>query len=118
VFAVVLLAAVLLSSLANRTVLSTAALFLVAGFVLGDASLGVLHIQADDELVSGVAELAIFSILFSDGMRSGYATSGRPGGSPAERSASGSRSPWSSPQHSPTTSGASRGSSRCSSAPS
>lgn len=71
VFSVLLLAAVLLSSLAHRTVLSTAALFLLAGFVLGDAPLGVLHIQADDELVSGLAELALFSILFSDGMRSG-----------------------------------------------
>jgi len=71
VFSLLLLAAVLLSSLANRTVLSTAALFLLAGFILGKASLGVLRIQADDELVSGLAELALFSILFSDGMRSG-----------------------------------------------
>ncbi len=71
VFAVLLLAAVLLSSLAKRTVLSTAALFLLAGFFLGDASLGVLHIQAEDELVSSLAELALFSILFSDGMRTG-----------------------------------------------
>lgn len=73
VFSLLLLAAVLLSSLANRTVLSTAALFLLAGFALGEGSLGVLHIQADDELVSGLAELALFSILFSDGMRSGVA---------------------------------------------
>ncbi|HEX4812583.1 MAG TPA: hypothetical protein VFV66_07495 [Nonomuraea sp.] len=39
-FAGVLLLAVLLSSLAHRTILSTAALFLVAGFVLGDGVLG------------------------------------------------------------------------------
>ena len=71
VFSLLLLAAVLLSSLANRTVLSTAALFLLAGFILGKASVGVLRIRADDELVSGLAELALFSILFSDGMRAG-----------------------------------------------
>ncbi|MGC4795815.1 hypothetical protein ACLQ3H_17100 [Micromonospora saelicesensis] len=49
-FAAVLLVAVLLSALAHRTILSTAALFLVAGFILGEdttgqaaAWFGVLH---------------------------------------------------------------------------
>ncbi|TMR89157.1 hypothetical protein [Nonomuraea basaltis] len=44
-----LLPAVLISSLAHRTILSTAALFLVAGFVLGDGVLGVVSVQVDDE---------------------------------------------------------------------
>ncbi len=69
VFACVLLAAVLVSGLANRTILSTSVLFLVAGFVLGDGVLGAIHVAADDDLVSRLAELALFSVLFTDGMR-------------------------------------------------
>ncbi len=70
-FAGLLLLAVLVSSLAHRTVLSTAALFLVGGFLLGDGTLGVLDIAPDDEIVAGLAELALFSVLFTDGMRVG-----------------------------------------------
>ena len=69
VFACVLLAAVLVSGLANRTILSTSVLFLVAGFVLGDGVLGAVHVAADDDVVSLLAELALFSVLFTDGMR-------------------------------------------------
>ncbi|GAA3427944.1 cation:proton antiporter [Streptosporangium nondiastaticum] len=72
-FAGVLLVAVLLSSLAHRTILSTAALFLVAGFVLGDGVLGVVSITAGDEVVGTLAELALFAVLFTDGMRVGWA---------------------------------------------
>ncbi|GAA3231155.1 cation:proton antiporter [Actinocorallia longicatena] len=72
-FAAVLLLAVLLSSLAHRTVLSTAVVFLVAGFVLGDGVSGLLEVRAGDELVSGLAELALFAVLFTDGMRVGWA---------------------------------------------
>ncbi|PZG19767.1 cation:proton antiporter [Nonomuraea aridisoli] len=72
-FASVLLLAVLVSSLANRTILSTAALFLVAGFVLGDGALGVLSVRPGDELVGTLAELALFAVLFTDGMRVGWA---------------------------------------------
>ncbi|WP_225878951.1 cation:proton antiporter domain-containing protein, partial [Spongiactinospora rosea] len=71
-FAGLLLLAVLLSGLAHRTILSTAALFLVAGFVLGDGALGVLSLSPGDELVGGLAELALFAVLFSDGMRVGW----------------------------------------------
>lgn len=71
-FACVLLLAVLLSSLAHRTILSTAALFLVAGFVLGDGALGVVSLTASDPLVATLAELALFAVLFSDGMRVGW----------------------------------------------
>ncbi|MFG1616402.1 cation:proton antiporter [Nonomuraea wenchangensis] len=72
-FAAVLLLAVLLSSLAHRTILSTAALFLVAGFVLGDGVLGVLALRPGDDLVAMLAELALFTVLFTDGMRVGWA---------------------------------------------
>lgn len=68
-FAAVLLVAVLLSGLANRSVLSTAVLFLVGGFVMGDGVLGVVPVHADDPIVSGFAGLALFSVLFSDGMK-------------------------------------------------
>lgn len=72
-FAVLLLAAVLVSSLAHRSVLSTAALFLVGGFVLGDEVTGVIHLSVDDPIVKNLANLALFSVLFTDGMRVGWA---------------------------------------------
>ncbi len=71
-FAAVLLVAVLVSSLANRTVLSTAVVFLVAGFVLGDGVLGVISLGGRDDVVSQLAELALFAVLFTDGMRVGW----------------------------------------------
>ncbi len=70
-FSAVLLLAVLFSGLADRSVLSTAVLFLVAGFVLGDGVLGVVDLQPGDEVVTGFAELALFSVLFTDGQRVG-----------------------------------------------
>ncbi|MEU4687139.1 cation:proton antiporter [Streptomyces xinghaiensis] len=71
-FAVVLLIAVLVSSLAHRTILSTAALFLIAGFLLGKETTGVLQLTADSALVEHFAELALFAVLFTDGMRVGW----------------------------------------------
>ena len=71
VFAVTLLVAVLISERAHRTVLSTAVLFLVAGFLVGGGMLNLLPLGADHPLVRQVAELALFSVLFTDGMRSG-----------------------------------------------
>jgi NhaP-type Na+/H+ or K+/H+ antiporter len=73
VFAVLLFTGVLVSGLAHRTVLSTAVLFLLAGFVLGDGVTGVLDLRPDDPIVVGLAELALFSVLYTDGMRLGLA---------------------------------------------
>lgn len=70
IFATVLLLGVLVSGLAHRTVLSTAALFLIAGFVFGEGTLGVFT-AADTALVEVLAELALFAVLFTDGMRVG-----------------------------------------------
>ncbi len=70
-FSVVLFFGVLLSGVAHRTVLSTAVLFLLAGFVLGDGVTGVLRLEPDDGIVLGLAELALFSVLYTDGMRVG-----------------------------------------------
>ncbi|MBE1530701.1 cation:proton antiporter [Actinomadura algeriensis] len=71
-FAVLLLIAVLLSSLANRTVLSTAVLFLLGGFLLGDGVLDVVPLRPDDGIVETLAELALFAVLFTDGMHAGW----------------------------------------------
>src|SRR5665647_969366 len=62
-FAALLLVAVLISERANRTVLSTAVLFLLGG----------IDIRTGGPLVAGLAELALFSVLFTDGMRVGVA---------------------------------------------
>lgn len=70
-FAVLLMMGVLISERAHRTVLSTAVLFLLGGFVLGGGVLGVLQVGPDDPIVGGLAELALFSVLFTDGMRVG-----------------------------------------------
>ncbi|MEO3786745.1 cation:proton antiporter [Actinocorallia sp. B10E7] len=71
-FSAVLLLAVLLSSLAHRTVLSTAVVFLAAGFLLGDGVTGLVPVAPGDDVVSTLAELALFAVLFSDGMRVGW----------------------------------------------
>lgn len=70
-FGALLVVAVLVSELAHRTVLSTAVLFLVGGFVLGPGVFDVLHVESGDPGVSVLAELALFSVLYSDGMRVG-----------------------------------------------
>ncbi|MBX7450377.1 cation:proton antiporter [Mycolicibacterium sp. 3033] len=68
-FGLVLLISVSLSGLAARTVLSTALLFLAAGALLGPGGFGVDNIRADDEIVSVLADLALFVVLFTDGQR-------------------------------------------------
>ncbi len=71
-FSLVLLAAVLVSALAKRTIVSTAVIFLVAGFVVGEGMLGWVPLSPGDEVVSLGAQLALFAVLFSDGMRLGW----------------------------------------------
>jgi NhaP-type Na+/H+ or K+/H+ antiporter len=71
VFAAVLLLAVLVSELARRSVLSTAVLFLVAGFLAGDGVLNLLGLAPDVPVVAQFAGLALFSVLFTDGMQAG-----------------------------------------------
>jgi sodium/hydrogen antiporter len=71
-FAAVLLVAVLLSCLANRTILSAAVLFLVAGVALGPHGLGAVDVLTSSPIVATLAELALFTVLFTDGMRVGW----------------------------------------------
>ncbi|WP_353828524.1 cation:proton antiporter [Agromyces sp. SYSU T0242] len=66
-FALVLLAAILISGIAHRTVLSTTVLFLVAGFVLGSGVLDVIVLEPTDPTVTTVSSLALFVVLFTDG---------------------------------------------------
>ncbi|MDI9885047.1 cation:proton antiporter [Streptomyces sp. HNM0645] len=68
VFGAALLIAVLLSGLAARTVLSTSFLFLVGGALVSDGFLGLIHITPDSEIVAVTADLALFAVLFTDGM--------------------------------------------------
>ena len=67
--AVTFMAAVLLSGLAARSVLSTAVLFLAVGFVSG--AFGWVDPSGLDETTALVAELALFATLFTDGMQAG-----------------------------------------------
>ncbi len=71
VFAGTLMVGVLISGLAHRSIVSTALLFLAAGFVAGDGVTGVLDLDPRSPLVIRFAELALFSVLFSDGMHAG-----------------------------------------------
>ncbi len=68
-YAAALVLAALVSQRARRSILSTAVVFLVAGFLLGSGMLGVVNVQPDDAVVANVAQLALFAVLFSDGMR-------------------------------------------------
>jgi NhaP-type Na+/H+ or K+/H+ antiporter len=68
-FGLVLMVCVSLSGVAARTVLSTALLFLVAGAVIGPGGLGIVSIAANDRIVALLADVALFTVLFSDGQR-------------------------------------------------
>jgi NhaP-type Na+/H+ or K+/H+ antiporter len=70
-FGLVLLVSVSLSGVAARTVLSTALLFLLAGALLGQGGFGLVDIPSDGPFVTGLADLALFTVLFVDGQRAG-----------------------------------------------
>ncbi len=71
-FAIILLAAVLLSARSNRTIMSTAVIFLVGGFVVGQGAFEWVQLSPGDSVVSLGAELALFAVLFTDGMKVGW----------------------------------------------
>ena len=58
----------LLSGIAGRSFLSLTALFVIAGFVLGDGGLGVLEFSPTSGFVSVLATVALIVILFRDGL--------------------------------------------------
>jgi NhaP-type Na+/H+ or K+/H+ antiporter len=73
VFGAALLVAVLLSGLAARSVLSTSLLFLVGGAIVSEGFLGLIHITPHSDLVEITADLALFAVLFTDGMHVSFA---------------------------------------------
>jgi sodium/hydrogen antiporter len=83
-FGVVLMITVALSGLAARSVLSTALVFLVGGALVGPGVLGLIEVSPDGPLVSNLADVALFTVLFVDGgrlpvrqLRAGWRLSGR-----------------------------------------
>ena len=70
VFAVTLLIAVLVSEIAAKSILSSAVLFLVAGFLTGKGLFGPPS-GLNRDLLQRISEIALFSILFTDGIRTG-----------------------------------------------
>jgi sodium/hydrogen antiporter len=69
IYAVTLAVAVLISGRAERTVLSTAVLFLVVGIVTGNSGLHIINFKPESSIVYYVAQIALFSVLFTDAMR-------------------------------------------------
>jgi NhaP-type Na+/H+ or K+/H+ antiporter len=63
-----LVAGALVSGLAGRSFLSLTAIFVLAGFVLGPAALGVLDFSARSGFVRDLATVALIVILFRDGL--------------------------------------------------
>ena len=68
VFGAVLMGGALLSGLAHRSFLSLTALFVLAGFVLGEGGLKVLEVDAGSGFVAVLATVALVVILFRDGL--------------------------------------------------
>jgi len=58
----------LLSGIADRSILSLAALFVFAGFILGNGATGVLNIRPSSGFVTDLAAVALIVILFRDGL--------------------------------------------------
>jgi sodium/hydrogen antiporter len=65
---VLLIVGALTSGLARQSFVSLTAVFVLAGFVLGDGGLKVLHFDADSRFVTDLANAALIVILFRDGL--------------------------------------------------
>lgn len=63
-----LIVGALASGLAHRSFLSMTAVFVVAGFVLGDGGAGVLDFDPESAFVEELATVALIVILFRDGL--------------------------------------------------
>jgi NhaP-type Na+/H+ or K+/H+ antiporter len=68
VFGALLIVGALGSGLVHRSFLSMTAVFVVAGFLLGDAAFGVLEFDAESAFVEDLATVALIVILFRDGI--------------------------------------------------
>jgi NhaP-type Na+/H+ or K+/H+ antiporter len=63
-----LIAGALLSELVNRSFVSLAGVFVVAGFILGNGGIGVLDFTRDSAFVADLATVALIVILLRDGL--------------------------------------------------
>lgn len=68
IFGALLVLGALLSGIARRSFLSLTALFVLAGFVLGQGGVGALHFHARSQFVGDLAVVALIVILFRDGI--------------------------------------------------
>jgi NhaP-type Na+/H+ or K+/H+ antiporter len=68
VFGALLIVGALASGLAHRSFLSMTAVFVVAGFVLGEGGFGLLEFDAESAFVEELATVALIVILFRDGL--------------------------------------------------
>src|SRR3954452_17754584 len=68
IFGALLILGALASGLARRSFLSLTALFVLAGFALGQGGAGVLHFDTDSAFVRDLAVVALIVILFRDGL--------------------------------------------------
>jgi sodium/hydrogen antiporter len=68
VFGVLLMLGALMAGLARRSVLSLAAVFVLAGFVLGKGGLEIIDLDPTSDFVQGLAVVALVLILFRDGL--------------------------------------------------
>ena len=62
--------------------LSTSLVFLAAGVLLGPGFVGWIDVQADDEIVQSIADVALVTVLFTDGLRLGLRDIARAGRAP------------------------------------
>ena len=65
---VLLILGALISGVARRTFVSLTAVFVIAGFILGDGVTGALHLDPRSPFVSELATVALIVILFRDGL--------------------------------------------------
>ncbi len=68
-YGLILALAALLSGLAARSWLSTSLVVLLLGIVIGPGGLGWIQLGQQDEVVSGLASIALVTVLFTDGQR-------------------------------------------------
>src|SRR3954470_3234543 len=68
IFGGLLVVGALVSGLAHRSFVSLAALFVVAGFALGEGGFGVIHLNPTSGFVEDLATVALIVILFRDGL--------------------------------------------------
>jgi len=69
IYGLTLLLAAYLSNVAARSVLSLSVLFLASGFLTGNGMLELIHLSAGTPAMGELADLALFAILFSDGLQ-------------------------------------------------